>query len=78
MGEASREEMSVEGFVKKQVEKWHKLYAAEGKQKRKSSVAGKGPKPFSEQSIFPFRSFIMPGWQRGYRCPCRSAFLLSF
>ena len=34
MGDTSREEMSVEGFVKKQVEKWHKLYTADGKQKK--------------------------------------------
>ncbi len=34
MGETSREEMSIESFVQKQVEKWHKLYTAEGKQKK--------------------------------------------
>lgn len=34
MNTTDREELSVEGFVQKQVEKWHKLYTAEGKTKK--------------------------------------------
>jgi cytidylate kinase len=34
MGDTSREEMSIEGFVKHQVEKWHDLYAGEGKREK--------------------------------------------
>lgn len=34
MNTTDREELSVEGFVRKQVDKWHKLYTIEGKTKK--------------------------------------------